>query len=396
MWLMPLTLMLIALAFGWHAFQLRQSLPSGVWMTPITGASCSSQVQLDLDRKTAWCADENSGWVYRFDPETGIVSQGQFVENGSQVFTGNSQQVWVMQNPARGLVLVENGQQSMIKINLARQGTVDWEGKLWVIDVTEMLWVRDSSGEWKRLKTSDGLLDNTANVVKTSPDGSVWVGSIGGVSRLKMGTSVWQHVLSTDVLPGPVQDFVFTPDGMVWYLWEATTAYQDRVRWGVSVWQKYYWTHIELGAKTGLDYPPSNHAFAIDGLGRVWFVAPSYIQRTNYLGILEPYSGVTSLYSLGPFDITPDEGIPIPGFNGVIDDGNGGIYLYNPGFSPLRYWRPSQEQSYFQPCLLPCGVANLMNYVGEGTIVTSSMLVEVFNNFQEDRTKLFLSQILQH
>jgi hypothetical protein len=348
------SLIFIALAFGLHAIGLRQELPPGQWITPMTSASCTSSVLLDLDRKTAWCADEKTGWVYQFMPISGIVDQGLFVDNGSQAFAGNESRVWVKQNPLRGLVLVENGQQTQIKINLARQGNVDREGRLWVIDVTGMLWVNEHDGEWKRLKASDGLLDNTANVVKTSPDGSVWVGSIGGVSRLVAGTTEWQVVLRSDTLPGLVKDFVFTADGKVWYLWETATAYQDRVRWGVSFWQKFHWSHIELGAKTGLDYPPSDHAVAIDGLGRVWFMAPSYIQKNNYVGILEPSSGLISLYLLGPFDTSPGEGFPIPGFNGVIDDGNGGIFLYNPKFSPLRHWRPSEEYHEYNPCLQPC------------------------------------------
>jgi streptogramin lyase len=262
-----------------------------------------------------------------------------------------------MQYPAKGLVLVENGQQMQIKINFARQGTVDTEGRLWVIDVTGLLWVRLPTGEWKRLSSSDGLLDNTANVVKTSPDGSVWVGSIGGVSLLSAGSFEWQHVVRNYELPGSVQDFAFTKDGKVWYLWEAASAYRLRVRWGVSHWQDFEWRHFELGVDTRLDYPTSNHAFTIDGLGRVWFVAPSYIQKNNYLGILEPNNGVISIYSLGPFDISKTERVPIPGYTGVIDDGSGGIFVYNPKFSPLRHWRPGQEHEDYRPCIQPCILA---------------------------------------
>jgi sugar lactone lactonase YvrE len=389
------SLILIALAFGLHAIRLRRELPPGQWITPITSASCTSSILLDLDRKTAWCADENKGWIYQFMPISGIVGQGLFVDNGSQAFAGNDSRVLIKQNPLRGLVLVENGQQTQIKINLARQGNVDREGRLWVIDVTGMLWISEHDGEWKRLKASDGLLDNTANVVKTSPDGSVWVGSIGGVSRLVAGTTEWQVVLRNDVLPGLVKDFAFTPDGKVWYLWETATAYQDKVRWGVSFWQKFHWSHIELGAKTGLDYPPSHHAVAIDGLGRVWFVAPSYIQKNNYVGILEPSNGVISLYLLGPFDISPGEGFPIPGFNGVIDDGNGGIFLYNPKFSPLRHWRLDKVPEEYQPCIRPCEVADSLDYFDEVLIFESGTPGDIFENHQGDKSRLILSQILE-
>jgi len=352
-WVPALPLILISVTFGWHAFQLRRALPSGHWVTPITSASCSSTVQLDLDRRNAWCADEHTGRVYQFKPTTGIVGLELIVESGAEAFAADANQAWVLQNPIQGLIQVENGQQTQIKINLARQGTVDREGRLWVIDVSEALWVLEPGKEWRRLKASDGLLDNTANVVKTAPDGSVWVGSVGGVSRLESGSSEWRHVIHSDWLPGAVQDFAFSSDGKVWYVWEITSTYFNRVRWGVSNWQESRWRHIELGAKTELDIPASPNAIAIDGLGRVWFMAPSYIKKANFLGILEPNSGLISLYLVGPFDKAPG-GFPIPGFYGVVDDGRGGIFLYNPVFAPLRHWRPGEVPNEYHPCLQSC------------------------------------------
>ena len=354
--LAPLMLMLIALAFGWQSLKLREALPPGRWDTPMTSASCSSTVQLDLDRQHAWCADEATGQVYRFSPRTGFVNQEHLVEYGSQAFTGNENKVWIMQNPVRGLVLVDNDSQFQVKINLARQGAVDQQGKLWVIDVSGFLWVSERGEEWNRIKATDGLLDNTANFVKVSTDGSVWIGSVSGVSILAPGQSIWRHITRNDGLPGSVIGFAFDTNGATWFLWEAISAYQENRRWGVSHWQGSQWKHFELGIKTGLDIPSSQHALAIDGLGRVWFVAPSYKQHTNYLGIITPYSGVIALYNLGPFDLIPT-GFPIPGSHGVVDDGNGGIFLYNPTFAPIRHWRPDQKYPEYNPCPQPCMIA---------------------------------------
>jgi sugar lactone lactonase YvrE len=355
-WLALLLLILIPLTFGWQAIQLNQALPPGQWSTPMTSASCSSTVQLDLDRKYAWCTDETTGQVYRFSPRTGLVYQGHQIEYGSQVFTANANQAWIMQNPVKGLVLVENESQMQIKINLARQGAVDREGRLWVIDVSGFLWVSMNGEQWNRMKAADGLLNNTANVIKISPDGSVWVGSVGGVSILSPGQSTWQHITRDDGLPGSVIGFAFGANGATWYLWETISAYQENRRWGVSRWQESRWKHVELGVQTGLDTPSSQHAVAVDDWGRVWFVAPSYKQHTNYLGVLTPDRGVVALYTLGPFHIVP-RGFPIPGFHGVVDDGNGGIFLYNPEFAPLRHWRPDQEYQEYKPCSEPCIIA---------------------------------------
>jgi streptogramin lyase len=281
-----------------------------------------------------------------------------------------------MQNPAKGLVLVENGSQMQVKINLPRQGTVDREGRLWVIDASGFLWVSRSGQPWNRVKVADGLLDNTANFVKASPDGSVWVGSVSGVSILSPGKSTWRHFTRSLGLPGSVIGFAFGPNGATWCLWETISAYQEDRRWGVSRWQGYQWNHVELGAGVGLDIPASQHAIAIDGFGRVWFVAPSYKQHTNYLGILTPGSGRISLYVLGPFDLTPG-GIPTPGFHGVVDDGKGGIYLYNPASAPIRHWQPGGEQYDDYVCPSPCAVAKRINAsYGSLNPPSSSLLIE--------------------
>jgi len=349
----PLSLILIALVFSWQSVRLREMLPPGYWRTLMPSASCSSTVQLELDREYAWCTDETTGQVYRFSPRTGFIDQGFYVEYGSQAFSGNANQAWIMQNPTKGLVLVEDDNQVQININLPRQGTLDTEGRLWVVDVSGSLWVSNRGKEWTRMKVVDGLLDNTAEFVKIAPDGSVWVGSYSGVSILSPGQSNWRHITRRDGIPGTIIGIAFSTNDETWYLWNTDSDYQESQHWGVSRWDGYRWIHIELGAKTGLDIPLSQHAVAVDGMGRVWFVAPSYKQQTNYMGVITPYNGVIELYVLGPFELAT-RGYPVPGFHGVIDDGNGGIFLYNPTFAPIRHWRPNQEYQDYNPCPQPC------------------------------------------
>jgi streptogramin lyase len=308
---------------------------------------------MELDRDYAWCTQETTGQIYRFSPRTGFVDQEFHIAYGSQVLSGNETQAWIMQNPVRGLILVENGSQRQININLPRQGILDSEGRFWTIDVSGYLWVSSLGMEWKRVKVVDGLLDNTAEFVKIAPDGSVWVGSYGGVSILSPGRSDWRHITRSDGIPGTIMNVAFGADGETWYMWETHSDYQENQRWGVSRWDGYRWIQIELGAKTGLDMPSSQHAIAIDGMGRVWFVAPSYKLQTNYLGVITPHNGVIDLYLLNPFELSP-RGYPVPGFHGIIEDGNGGIFLYDPTWVPVRHWRPDQEYQNYNPCPQPC------------------------------------------
>lgn len=336
-WPAPLLLLPVALAMGGRALQTRETLPPGRWFTPVTGATCTSRVHLDLDRSAAWCADGANGQVYRFDPRSGWVAFQAQVESAAWVAAANSQQAWVLQNPARGLIHLDEAGQSRLRINLFARGAVDRDGRLWVIDLVGTLYVAEAAG-LRALRSRDGLLANTANTVKVAPDGGVWVGSIAGASHLPAGESAWRNFSRRQGLPGSVKNIAFAPDGSPWFLWETLSADHGRIVWGVSRQADGAWERYELGGRTGLDTPTFEDALAVDGLGRVWFTAPSYVRRQAFLGVLTPNIGQVSLYLQG--DFVPSGLIAYPPALGVVDDGQGGVYLYNPSHAPLRHWKP--------------------------------------------------------
>ena len=351
-WLAPVVLLPLAVATGWHSLQLRDSLSPGRWTTPITGAACSGQVQLTLDREHAWCVDGLTGSVYRFRPRSGLIDLEVRVDQAFQMLAVDASQAWILQRPLRGLIHFVGGRQVEVKLNFASQGAVDRAGRLWTVDSSGKLQVIDSAGRLQRLMAADGLLSNTANVVKVGPDGSVWIGSVGGVSYLpaeevrslptlpddgSRRTPVgWRRVRRHDGLPGTVQNIAFGPDGSIWFVWTVFTG--SRARWGLSAWKGGEWQVFELRPATGLDSPVSPDSLAIDSLGRAWFTAVSYAQEENFLGLLAPATGEVSLYALGHFATLST--IAYPGPHGVVSDGSGGIYVYSPGNAPFRHWRP--------------------------------------------------------
>lgn len=336
---LPLLLLPLPLVSGLHALELRGALPPGRWSTPLTAATCTNSVQLDLARTSAWCADDVHGLVFQFDPHTGIVREELRVVDAGRVFAVGSDHAWVVENPVRGLLRVQAGRLLRQRIDYPRQGVVDAEDRLWFIGVSSVLGVVEPGALVTWFDTSDGLLSNTANVVKAMPDGSIWVGSVGGVSFKPGGSERWVRLGRAEGVPGQVHDIAVSADGTAWFLWNDFTSHRGTGVWGVSQWRAGNWQHFELGAPTGLDAPASPDALAIDGYGRVWFTAVSYRQQANFLGILDPRALQVTLYPLGPFVPTRDPLVFVPGPHGVLDDGQGGIYLYNPSRDPLRWWR---------------------------------------------------------
>ncbi|MFQ5409625.1 MAG: hypothetical protein ACE5FI_14545 [Anaerolineales bacterium] len=334
----PAVLAPFALVGALRAYELRAELPAGVWSTPVSAARCSTAVRFNFQRDVAWCVDAALESVYQFAPRSGVVGFRQQVDFVEVAFAGETDRVWVRQNPINGLLLVDGVDQAYVNIILPRQGAVDGSGRLWFIDGGHALGRLAPGGGLTLLNSADGPVSNTANVVKVAPDGSVWVGATGGVSHLTLDSDRWETLARRDGVPGPVHDVAIAPDGGLWLLW-VEFAGSARQVWGVSEWKDGVWRHIPLGRRTGLDAPTSQDAIAVDGLGRVWFTAVSYAERRNYLGIVTPEDEVM-LYSLGPFVSTDGRLAFRPSIHGVVSDGAGGVYLYNPSRGPLRHWRP--------------------------------------------------------
>jgi hypothetical protein len=300
--------------------------------------------------------------VYQFDLQTGVVSVEAHVPEGARVLAANATHAWVQQIPARGLVRVSADAVQALPIRSARFGAADAGGRLWVVDVGQELTLYAEAGPPQTLFARDGLLNNTASVVSVSPGGDVWVGSIGGASRLPAGETAWQRFDREAGVPGAVIGFAFAPgapEGTAWMLWRVRPGYGALSEWGASLLTAGAAPrHFALGPQANLEAPRSEDALAVDGLGRLWFVTQSIPRREKFLGLMTPHSagfainpageaaasGALAMHSLGHF---ATRGPYIYGGNGlwqnsfgVAADGAGGIILYNGATQPWRRWRP--------------------------------------------------------
>jgi sugar lactone lactonase YvrE len=345
LWAAPLLLAPPLVLLLGQALALRAALPAGNWAAPITGADCTGQMRVVAGSGQTWCVNALTGKVYQFDLSTGVVNLEAHVPEGARVFAANASSAWVQQIPARGLVRVGPDGIETIPVRSARSGAADEDNRLWVIDAGTELSLYAGSQQ-TLLRSRDGLLNNTANVVKASPDGSVWVGSIGGVSVWRGGAAMWTTFDRGQGVPGAVINLAFAPDGAAWLLWQARPGYGALSDWGVSLLTAEGVTrHLELGPQTGLEAPRTEDALAVDGYGRLWFVTQSIPRREKYLGLAWPTpEAPVELYSLGQFaGIGPytygGNGLWQNSF-GVAADGVGGILLYNGEAQPWRRWRP--------------------------------------------------------
>lgn len=342
-WLTPLVLAPPILILLGQAFSLRAALPPGQWATPLTGARCTGPVKAIESR--AWCLNVFTGAVYQFDVDTGVIHHTARVPEGARLFALTGARAWVQQVPARGLVRLSDDELELIRVPSAQFGAAEADDRLWVIDVgTELSIYTD--GQPTNVRTSNGLLNNTANTVKVSPLGEVWVGSIGGVSVWRAGQ--WETYDRAAGIPGAVINFAFSPksEGATWVMWQARPGYGALSDWGVSLLTADgVQQHLGLGALTGLEAPRAEDALAVDGDGRLWFVTQSIPKREKYLGVARPSPDLTvELYSLGQFATSGPyqyggSGL-WPNSFGVVADGTGGILLYNGEAQPWRHWRP--------------------------------------------------------
>jgi sugar lactone lactonase YvrE len=342
LWILPLLLTPPLMLLAAQASIQSARLPPGDWAAPLTGARCTGQLRVAAGR--AWCVNALASMVYQFDLRTGVVNVEQRVPEGVRVFAANELRGWVQQSPARGLVIVDAHSVEPLRVLSAHTGAADDANRLWVIDVGMELSLF-VEGEATPLRAKDGLLNNTANRVKVSPAGDVWVGSIGGVSWLPAGETHWRTLRrETSGLPGAVINFAFAPDGTVWLLWQARPSFGPRSEWGVSALRlDGSLLHIELGALTKLETPLLEDALAVDGLGRLWFATQSIPSREKLLGVVAVNAPTSPLiYPQGRFATSGPYAYGAglwPYSFGVVSDGEGGIILYDSA-AAWRHWRP--------------------------------------------------------
>jgi hypothetical protein len=346
LWLAPAWLALPWVIWLGQAWAVRATLPPEAWAAPITGARCAGPLTVIRPEAQAWCLNAFTHHLYRFDLNTGRVTLSVVVPEGARVFAATAAEAWIQQHPARGLVRVNTEGQTPIPAYNAHTGAASPDGRLWVIDVGQELTAY--LGEVATpLRARDGLLNNTANVVKVSPAGEVWVGSISGVSVLRAGR--WETYGHEQGVPGAVINLAFAEDGSVWLAWQARPGYSARSNWGVSqLLPDGSFRHMDLGGAIGLEPPRAEEALAVDGAGRLWFVTQTIPQREKFLGMVEDWASPTTavpiqLYSLGHLATT---GPYAYGGNlwhttyGVLADGGGGVIVFNGEAEVWQRWRP--------------------------------------------------------
>jgi hypothetical protein len=286
----------------------------------------------------AWCVDLAAGRVTALDPRLGTLAAGlgQPVTNAARLFAAGGESGWVQQNPAQGLVRVGPGGPEPVRVLSAQVGATDFDGRLWVIDVSQELTVYVPGGGAQRLSSRDGLLNNTANVVRVSPAGDVWVGSISGLSVLRRGAEAWQSIDRSAGAPGAVQAIAFGLDESVWVLWQVLPGYTGFFDWGLSaLYPDGSWRHRALGREVQLGLALVEDPLAIDGLGRAWLATHTDAPPQRVLIVAGP-DGAPQRYLLGPY--SPTNSLWRDPF-GVVPDGTGGIWLYE-GDEGWWHWRP--------------------------------------------------------
>ena len=177
---------------------------------------------------------------------------------------------------------------------------------------------------WTAFRQEDGLAHNVVTAVVQTPDGAMWVATLGGVSRYD-GRS-WKKFGVEDGLPGnAVQDLVAAPDGALWAA--VGRGFDRQARQGMAYFSGERWIGIdtpeEFRGRGGL-----RQILGLDG-GRACLVTDE--------GRLLRFDG-------GQLYVVTLDGQPLQGVQSVMADvngkvwvaygGRGGNVLFGPGMGP--------------------------------------------------------------
>ena len=177
---------------------------------------------------------------------------------------------------------------------------------------------------WTAFRQEDGLAHNVVTAVVQTPDGAMWVATLGGVSRYD-GRS-WEKFGVEDGLPGnAVQDLVAAPDGALWAA--VGRGFDRQARQGMAYFSGERWIGIdtpeEFRGRGGL-----RQILGLDG-GRACLVTDE--------GRLLRFDG-------GQLYVVTLDGQPIQGVQSVMADANGKVWvayggrggnvLFGPGMGP--------------------------------------------------------------
>jgi diguanylate cyclase (GGDEF)-like protein len=177
-----------------------------------------------------------------------------------------------------GIIVLEGNRRTTIDVRHGLPG--DPSGPM-LIDRKELLWIgtdgaglvrRLGHGEWTAWKKDDGLLRNSVWSVARGRNGSVWVGTSGGLNILDAAGSVIRTVTNRNGLPGDrVLSLVEGPDGD-FYAGTDTDAISHFSKQG-QLLRTYTSTSGFLADRVS--------AMAIDRVGRLWAIGTGGCFRTR-------------------------------------------------------------------------------------------------------------------
>jgi diguanylate cyclase (GGDEF)-like protein len=176
-----------------------------------------------------------------------------------------------------------------------RRLAVDRRGALWAASETGGV-VRWANGRWKVFTTRDGLSSDRATTLLPDPDGSMWVGTRAGVSRID-GDRVTRLALPGEVA---VSALALDREGGLWIGTVAT---------GVLRHKEGALTRVTRRDGLGDDRVT---ALRVDGDGSVWVGTFAGVARIHAGRVTRPGAGSTAL--------------PVP-VNDLLRDGDGAWWL---------------------------------------------------------------------
>jgi signal transduction histidine kinase/ligand-binding sensor domain-containing protein len=188
----------------------------------------------------------------------------------------------------------------------------DGRGNLWVGTRNHGLFRLDLSGEWERFFFGAGLADDHVRVIYSGREGNIWVGTKGGLHRLK--PRIFRMYDNLDDLPEsglpPVQDRDSRP-------WIGSALAEDH---GGNLY-----AGTEGGGLTWFHDGGSTVFTEQDGLANN-HVCALYVDRQNVLWI-GTLNGGLSRFQHGRFvSVTEEDGLPSNSIYSLLEDDRGNLW----------------------------------------------------------------------